>query len=93
MMSRYRALLLAACLPFLGACAVDRCNALVYEPDEIPERAPQLIIPEGVVAPPETGAYRIPPARAAAPDTCLARPPQTVAVPENVEDEESLEEE
>lgn len=90
-MNRFRALLLVACLPLAGGCAVDRCSALVYEPGEVPENAPHLVIPEGVTAPPETGAFRVPPARSEAPDGCLARPPQTVAVPDIDEDDEANE--
>lgn len=69
--------ILLAPIGLLSGCASDACKFLVYE-DETPQMTRPLVIPEGVAAPTDTGAFQVPAQPAQAPKGCVARPPQTL---------------
>ncbi|HEX6928076.1 MAG TPA: hypothetical protein VF267_02425 [Gammaproteobacteria bacterium] len=87
---RRGAFALVVTLPLLAGCASDGCDYLVYE--ETPEAAPPLVLPEGVPAAADSGAFRVPPGNAAISDRCIARPPMTLP-PEVLIDPEEADEE
>lgn len=65
-----------AALLLASGCASNRCNETQAYLG-MRETAP-LVIPEGVTAPQDSGAYRLPPRTKEAQAGCLAEPPMTL---------------